>query len=142
MASQFGLNFDKLSDAEVIDSLKYNVFPNLMIFGSPGLPQIMLFMPDGDDPKRCVIETLIFRPVPPGEERPLPAEPYRISEAQSYCEVPGIDKFLGHVLDQDTSIMRWQCEGMRASKKGKETLSSYQESRIRHFHDTLDKYLG
>jgi len=31
---------------------------------------------------------------------------------------------------------------MRASKRGKVSLASYQESRIRHLHLTLDKYLG
>ena len=45
------------------------------------------------------------------------------------------------VLDQDTSIMRWQQEGMHASAKGAETLSSYQESRVRWLHETLQKYV-
>jgi hypothetical protein len=31
---------------------------------------------------------------------------------------------------------------MLASAKGAETLSIYQESRIRAFHDTLDKYIN
>ena len=52
-----------------------------------------------------------------------------------------MDAFLGSVLDQDTEIMRWQQEGMYASGKGAETLTIYQESRIRHIHDTLTKYL-
>jgi hypothetical protein len=33
-------------------------------------------------------------------------------------------------------------KGLKASKKGKVSLASYQESRIRHHHITLDKYLG
>jgi hypothetical protein len=33
-------------------------------------------------------------------------------------------------------------KGLKASKKGTVTLASYQESRIRHHHETLDKYLG
>jgi hypothetical protein len=33
-------------------------------------------------------------------------------------------------------------KGLKASKSGKVTLASYQESRIRHHHLTLDKYLG
>jgi hypothetical protein len=32
--------------------------------------------------------------------------------------------------------------GMRASASGKVSLASYQESRIRHHHVTLDKFLG
>jgi hypothetical protein len=33
-------------------------------------------------------------------------------------------------------------KGMRASHRGKVSLASYQESRIRHHHVTLDKFLG
>ena len=33
-------------------------------------------------------------------------------------------------------------KGMRASLRGKVSLASYQESRIRHHHVTLDKFLG
>ncbi len=70
------------------------------------------------------------------------ADVIHIDEHQSYTEVEGMDPFLAHVLDQDTDIMRWQREGMYASEKGAETLSLYQESRIRHLHQTLDKYLA
>ena len=65
----------------------------------------------------------------------------QITEADSYQDVPGISEASGTVLDQDTQILRWQHEGMRASHKGAETLSAYQESRIRHLHATLDSYL-
>lgn len=33
-------------------------------------------------------------------------------------------------------------KGLKASKKGTVSLAHYQESRIRHHHQTLDKYLG
>lgn len=61
---------------------------------------------------------------------------------RAYSVAKDMDPFLAHVLDQDTNIMRWQREGMYASEKGAETLSIYQESRIRHVHQTLDKYLN
>jgi len=142
MAERYGMDMTHLSDAEVIDSLKYNVFPNAIVYGSRGLPILQRFRPLGDSHERALMENLILRPVPPGEEPPEPAEPVRIPEEGSYCDVPGMDPFLGSVLDQDTAIMRWQSEGMRASRKGAQTLSTYQESRIRHLHDTIDKYLG
>ena len=33
-------------------------------------------------------------------------------------------------------------KGMIASRKGAVSLASYQESRIRHLHQTIDKYLN
>ena len=130
-----------LSDAELIDSLKYNVFPNVFVYGGPGLTQIHQIRPNGDDPHSCLFDAYILAPVPKGEPRPEPAAMVQITEADSYTQVPGIREMSGRVLDQDTQILRWQHEGMRASHKGAETLSSYQESRIRHFHVTLDRYV-
>jgi len=52
-----------------------------------------------------------------------------------------MDAFSGRVLDQDTSIMRWQQEGVHASATGAQTLSNYQEGRIRRIHETLTKYV-
>lgn len=49
------------------------------------------------------------------------------------------DDIQTNFIDQDTSIMRWQREGMHASAKGAQTFSSYQESRIRRIHETLMK---
>ena len=46
------------------------------------------------------------------------------------------------VFDQDGSNLPQVQRGMKASKKGTITLANYQEVRIRHFHQTLDKYLS
>lgn len=137
----YGKDLSHLSDAEVIDSLKYNVFPNLFVYGGPGLPQIHQVRPMGDDPHHCLFDIYILSPLKKDQPRPEPAQMVQITEADSYKDVPGINEMSGMVLDQDTQILRWQHEGMRASHKGAETLSRYQESRIRHFHNTLDTYL-
>lgn len=136
-----GMDLSGLSDAEVIDSLKYNIFPNMILYGGPGLKQIQLFKPIGMDLDKCTFESINFRPCPQGQERPEPAEPYFVAEDESFTTAPTRNEFAGTVLDQDTSIMRWQQEGMHASAKGGQTLSSYQESRIRRIHETLMKYI-
>jgi len=140
-AEKYGMDLSKLCDAEVIDSLKYNVFPNLILVGGPGLAQLQLFRPNGMDPDRCIMDTVMFKPVTPGESRPEPAQPVRLKEEESFGSVAGMSAYGDSVLDQDTNIMRWQQEGMHASAKGAETLSRYQESRIRRLHETLDKYI-
>ena len=47
----------------------------------------------------------------------------------------------GRVFNQDGSTFARVQRGLRASVKETTTLSSYQESRIRHFHATLDAYI-
>ena len=46
------------------------------------------------------------------------------------------------VADQDTENLKRIQRGIRASKKPGATMSVYQESRIRHFHKTLEAYMA
>ena len=138
---KYGLDLSSHSDAEVIDSLKYNVFPNLMFSGGASKHGKSIFRPDGFDTNKATIDRYSFLPVPKGQLRPEPAEVFVIAEDESYMKSPDMSAFNASVLDQDTSIMRWQQEGMHASAKGVETLSSYQESRVRWLHETLQKYV-
>jgi phenylpropionate dioxygenase-like ring-hydroxylating dioxygenase large terminal subunit len=142
MARDHGLDFSGFSDSEMVDSIKYNVFPNLLLFPSIGFRLVQLFRPDGMDPDRSIYDVMILRPKNPDGTHPDVAEVQLLEENESYTSVSALDPFLAQVLDEDTDIMRWQREGMYASEKGAETLSRYQESRIRHLHDTLDRYLG
>jgi len=141
MAKDYGLDYSGFSVPELIDSLKYNVFPNLFVYPAVGFPLIQQFRPDGDDHDRCLFDQMVLRPKPTDGSSYEVAEVVRIEENESYKSAKCLDPFLAHVLDQDTNIMRWQREGMYASEKGAQTLSIYQESRIRHVHQTLDKYL-
>ena len=138
----FGLDLGSLTDAEVIDSLKYNVFPNLMFSGGAAMRGLTIFRPMGCETGKATIDRMKFLPVPKGKPRPEPAEVETIREGESYAVASTITEFQAHVLDQDTSIMRLQQEGMQTSAKGAETLSTYQESRVRWLHETLDKYIS
>ena len=65
-----------------------------------------------------------------------------MTNEESYASAPGINPGLGAVYDQDTGNLEMQYRGFRASWKRGETLGNYQEARIRHFHQTIDKYLA
>jgi phenylpropionate dioxygenase-like ring-hydroxylating dioxygenase large terminal subunit len=141
MQEKHGLDYSGHSVPEMIDSLKYHVFPNLLVYPAPGLCLVQHFRPDGHDRDRAIFDQLVLHPRPRDGNFEV-AEVVEIGEDDSFASIPSMDPFLASVLDQDTDIMRWQREGMYASAKGAETLSTYQESRIRHLHDTLDKYVG
>jgi len=112
-----------------------------MFGGGVAIHGLSIFRPLGSDPHRAIIDRYIFLPVPVGQRRPEPAQTVYISESESYAKAPGLSEFFAYVLDQDTGIMRLQQEGMRASAKGAQTLSTYQESRVRWLHETLLKYV-
>ena len=49
---------------------------------------------------------------------------------------------LGEILDQDVTIMGLNQAGLRASRQPGLKLGVYQESRIRHYHRTLDRFIS
>ena len=144
LETQYGMDTSTFSDAEMIDSIKYNLFPNIFLYTGMAMRSIHRVKPIANDPNRCTFEVLMMRPVPKDGVRPDPAQMVRIPEEMNYVDVEELAAFpLSQItFDQDTGNLRAQHEGMLASEKGAETLSIYQESRIRAFHDTLEKYLA
>lgn len=142
MGEQYGADLSDVSDSEMIDTIEYHVFPNMVLFPGLSLPMVYRFRPIGTDPNRTLFEILFMRPKPASGRAPEPAEPYRVAEADSYCTAPGMDPGMGAVYDQDTVNLRAQQQGFRASATGKQTLGNYQEIRIRHFQMIIDKYLA
>jgi hypothetical protein len=142
LAERYGSDFSSCSDAEAVDVIHYNLFPNMALVAGLQLPLAYRFRPIGMNPNRSLYEMIWLRPVPAGSKRPEPAEVVRLTEEQSYCTVAGMDPSLGLVFDQDIDNLRRQQQGFRAAKKFGQTLGNYQEVRARQFHRTLDKYVG
>ncbi|GAB4144811.1 MAG: aromatic ring-hydroxylating dioxygenase subunit alpha [Sphingomonadales bacterium] len=141
LGEKYRTDLSSYSDSEIIDTIEYYLFPNMVLFPGLSLPMVYRFRPIGMDPNRTVFEILFLRPVPDDGIRPPPAEVVRVREDESYSSVPGMDEAFGHVYDQDTDNLRAQQHGFLASRKGAQTLGNYQEVRIRHVHRTVDKYL-
>ena len=150
MADYLREHFDKdldvevgdLTDSEILDTIEYTLFPNMFLFPGLSLPMIYRFRPIGMDPDRCLFDLLYLRPTPRSGKHPHSAEPVRIGVGESYADVPGMDPGMGHVYDQDTDNLDLQQQGFHTAKKAGGTMGNYQEVRIRHFHQTLDKYLS
>lgn len=127
------------TDSEAIDGIQYFVFPNFVPWGGYA-PLAYRFLPDGDDPGRSIMELMIFSPRPAGGV-PERIAPVRLGEDEPFSGVHGLRRSLAAILDQDMSNLAVIQRGVRSSRKGAMTLAGYQESRIRHFHKTLDAYL-
>jgi len=134
-------DLSKVSDSELLDCFSYTVFPNTFLFPGISLPMVYRFRPDRFDHRKCHYEVLFLRPVPLDGQRPAPAEPIDLRDDQSFTEAAGMDPGVGVILDQDTDNLRLQQEGIEASAKRGLTLGNYQEIRVRHFEQTVDKYV-
>lgn len=142
LGAEWGVDLSKYSDSEMLDSIEYQLFPNMCLFPGVSLPMIYRFRPIGNDPGRTMFDLLFLRPLAPGMKRPDAPEPFKIGVNDSYASAPGMDPGLGAVYDQDTNNLAMQYRGFQASKKRGQTLGNYQEIRLRKFHQTIDKYLG
>ncbi len=142
LGGKYGVDLSRFSDSEMIDTIEYHAFPNMILFPGLSLPMVYRFRPLGRDPERTLFELLFLRPRPDGGEAPEPARPHLVREGESYATAPGFDAAMGFVYDQDTDNLRAQQEGFRASASGTQTLGNYQEARIRHFQHVIDKYLA
>jgi nitrite reductase/ring-hydroxylating ferredoxin subunit len=142
LSEKYQCDLASFSDAEMIDTIEYHIFPNMVLFPGLSLPMVYRFRPLGRDPSRTLFELLFLRPVASDGRRPEPAEVVTVSEQESYSIVPGFDPAFGAVYDQDTNNLRAQQQGFLAGKKRGQTLGNYQEIRIRHFQQTVDQYLS
>ena len=65
----------------------------------------------------------------------------KLGPEQLFSEAAGLEGGLGRVFDQDLSNLKMVQRGLKNLKSGEVVLANYQEVRIRHFHQTLDKYI-
>ena len=141
IAASTGTDLSELSDTEALDLIEYMLFPNMVPWGGQALPLTYRFRPNGDDPETSIMEIMFLFAKGPDGSHPEPAEMRMLGPDQMWSDAPELGS-AAMVADQDTdNLMRIQ-RGLRASKKPGVTLMKYQESRIRHFHETLDAYMN
>lgn len=137
----FGKDHSQVSDAEVLDALVYNVFPNFAPWGGFAPNIIYRWRPNGRDPDSCIMEVMFLKRCPEGKPRPKPVKVRWVEDGTPWADAPELP-VLGGVIDQDRSNMSVVQEGLKNSATHRVHLARYEEIRIRHFHQTLAKYVG
>jgi phenylpropionate dioxygenase-like ring-hydroxylating dioxygenase large terminal subunit len=137
-----GHDYSAVSDSEVLDNFTYNIFPNFAPWGG-FIPNIVYRWRPWRDVDHCLMEVRILTRTPKGTRPPRAPEMHLIGEDESFMTVAHlIGPGLAGVFDQDLANLAAVQKGMKASANRRIELARYQESRIRHFHCTLDKYLN
>ncbi len=143
MGAGLGRDFSNVSDATMIDSIQYYMFPNFCPWFGEGLPLVYQFLPHGDNPNESIMSVRLTVPVPGGGAPRPPSAPIReIDFDERFDAVPEIG-LLAIIFDQDMGNLPRVQAGLRGAEPGHAfaTLGRYQEQRIRHFHDVLDRTL-
>jgi phenylpropionate dioxygenase-like ring-hydroxylating dioxygenase large terminal subunit len=127
-----------LTDAELIDSIYYTLFPNFHPWG--GYSKVNYrFRPLGNDPNRSIMEVFFLAPF--RGKRPKAAKTQWLEETDSWTEAVELGA-LSKVFDQDSFNMGKIQAGLRAKPDGQIPLARYQEAKIAHFHQLLERWIA
>jgi nitrite reductase/ring-hydroxylating ferredoxin subunit len=135
-----GDEVDAVSDAEFVDTIYYNIFPNISPWGCFD-PIFYRFRPHGDNPEECIHETLFMMPIPKGEKRPAPAKTHWLDFDDDYTKAPELG-MLAKVFNQDIVNLPHVQRGMKSIKSKEIIFANYGETKIRHFHKLLNEWLA
>jgi len=135
-----GRDYSHLADGEFMDALVYNVFPNFAPWGGHIGNIIYRFRP-WPDQDTALMEVRILLRNKPGETSPPTPEMFLIEEDEPFSKA---DHLLGaqftNVFQQDMDNLPFVQDGMKSTANDRLELGNYQEIRIRHFHQTMQKY--
>lgn len=143
LEATFGHDYSKSADAEMLDALLYNVFPNMSFWAGEGQKLSYRWRPNGFDTESGIMDIMMLAPVPKGQPRPKPAPCIELDFDDTVSSVapPGLEG-LAAVFDQDFSNLPYVQEGLHATGNGEVHFAKYSEMRIRQLHNMIDRYIA
>ena len=135
------VDVEAVSDAELIDSIFFSVFPNWSPWGCFN-PIMYRFRPNGDNPQECIFEVMLFPLAPPDPaDRPTPAQVRHLGFDDDWTLAPELGP-LSKIFQQDSLNLPLVQQGLRAQEQQEVIFASYQETKIRHFYQLYFDGLG
>lgn len=139
------LPFKQMNDEQLVHQYHYTFFPNTTFTQTPEGGAIFRYRPHATDPGKCIYDFFIMARLAPGT--PKPQRP--VHKVHSHEENPDyitvfdgtFEPVFSNVLAQDGSNMATMQAGI-ASDSFKGMILSEQELRLRHFHKTIDDFIG
>ncbi len=140
MAAQDGRDYSEYSDAEMLDAILYNVFPNLSVWGGAAANLIYRWRPNGLDVNSGIMDVYRLAPVPKDGPRPKPATVHWLTDEENWTDAEELAG-LADIFEQDMGNLPFVQEGLIASGNNQVQFANYQEMRIRQHHIMIQKYI-
>ncbi len=136
-----GNDYEGFSDAEMLDAILYNCFPNLSVWGGITNNLVYRWRPNGTDVNSTIMEVYGLQYVPANGSRPKPATVHWLSEDETWADAHEMGG-LGSVLDQDMGNLPYVQEGLISSGNNRVEFGNYQEMRLRQHHIMIERYIN
>jgi len=138
-----GYDYAHACDAEMLDSILYNAFPNMSLWAGYPSNIVYRWRPNGLDPDSAIMDVMMLRPVPKGEPRPKPAPVQELGLDDPWMDAAGqLGANFAAVFEQDMGNLPFVQDGLHASATGKVHFARYSEMRIRQMHQMIDRCIA
>ncbi len=137
-------DFSQVTDAELLDAILYWVFPNIEIWAGFLGNIVYISRPSGHNPDECIFDIMVLQRIPKGNRKPKGVPVHKLGVHQSFSEAEELG-VLGGVFDEDMNNLPHMQQGLKvAALNGQNglVLGDYQESRIKHMHNMIDRYIA
>jgi nitrite reductase/ring-hydroxylating ferredoxin subunit len=136
-----GIDVAEATDCELLDTIQYHIFPNLVCWAGWGSYLVYRFRPDGRDVDSSIMDIMFVAPQPAGASPAVAREPQRIGPDGSHHEAPQLGGYSA-VFDEDSGNLAALQRGLKTMNTTGPVVGAYQEARIRHFHRMLDEFMA
>jgi nitrite reductase/ring-hydroxylating ferredoxin subunit len=136
-----GYDLTDISDAEILDGIAYDFFPNFHLWGGIKDKICYRFRPWNGDHEQTLLEVMLFAISPKDAPKPPPAKVRLLNAGEPWSGATELGALAG-VYDQDESNMGPVQEGLRTLGEGSIHFSKYLEARCRSLHHMIDVYMS
>jgi phenylpropionate dioxygenase-like ring-hydroxylating dioxygenase large terminal subunit len=141
LSAEDGWDYSKASDAEMVDALLYNVWPNMSFWAGYAPNLVYRWRPNGRDPESGIMDVIILKRVPKDGPRPKPASVHELDVDEPWSSAVELGGLAG-IFEQDMGNLPYVQEGLHASGTGVVHFGRYSELRIRKLHQMVEQYIA
>jgi phenylpropionate dioxygenase-like ring-hydroxylating dioxygenase large terminal subunit len=141
LSAEDGHDYSAASDAEMIDALLYNLWPNMSFWAGYAPNLVYRWRPNGRDPESAIMDVMILKRAPKNGPRPSPVPCHFLTENERWSDAAELGG-LAAIFEQDMGNLPYVQEGLHSSGNGLVHFSKYSEMRIRQLHKLIDRYMG
>lgn len=143
LSAQTGQDYSGATDGEMLDSILYDVFPNMAFWAGHSSNIVYRWRPNGRVPNESIMDIMILRPITAGEPRPRPVSVVEIGLDESMTLANDVlGPSLAAVFEQDMLNLPLVQAGLEASETNEVYLGRYAEQKIRSLHMMIDRYIA